>query len=147
MDTSSIRRVIEGVLQPARGSYHKPTSAEWASLEAELGTAFPPDFKRLLEVLSDFEFPGDIYNVSSAQPSNGNDLIADVYAFERGQGALPEWMVPFYGIGNGDYFCLDRRTGAQSAVFFWDHGAASEAAYSPSVEAWIASLPDFLADE
>lgn len=51
--------------------------------------------------MSKYEFPGDIYNVKNDH--NGNDMILDVYQYECQYSEWDENMVPFYGIGNGDY--------------------------------------------
>ena|SRR5215213_1799952 len=94
-----------------------------------------------------YEFPGDILNVSKAGRHNGNDRIAFIYEFEREHGDWPEELIPFYGIGNGDYFALDRREGRNSAVYYRYHEDGHVERYSPDFAAWVRDLPDWLDDE
>jgi hypothetical protein len=86
------------------------------------------------------------YNVPQAPDAktNGNDTIVTIYQSEKNIGSWPDYLLPFYGIGNGDYFALDTREGDKSAVYFRSHTDGSVVRYAESFGAWINKLPDFL---
>lgn len=107
-------------------------------------TEFPPNFKHFIELMSEFSFPGDIYNVTQSGRTNGNDTIETIYANEQQLFGWPEEPVPFYGIGNGDYFALSRDEGVASAGYFRCHEDGRIDRYSDSFEAWLGRLPAFL---
>ncbi|GAA0086295.1 hypothetical protein UT300007_27340 [Clostridium sp. CTA-7] len=50
-------------------------------------------------------------------------------------------IIPFYEIGNGDYFCISR---LDSKVYYYydDKGKVEE--YCDSFKTWIENLPNFL---
>jgi hypothetical protein len=53
-------------------------------------------------------------------------------------------FIPFYGIGNGDYFCLNAKECPDSKVYYRYHEDLRMEEYSDSFEMWIKDLPDFL---
>ena len=50
-------------------------------------------------------------------------------------------MIPFYGIGNGDYFCL--RINDMKVYYFYEDQLQFEF-YMETFAEWILDLPDFL---
>src|SRR5271166_1583779 len=94
--------------------------------------------------MSEFAFPGDIYKVSGGGRTNGNDLIEAVYEHERKLSDWPEDLIPFYGIGNGDYFAISKKEGALTGVYYRYHEDGRVERCSDSFEAWLAGLPSFL---
>ncbi len=149
MTTQEIEVILQTILEPETPPYDVPTDADWRSLEALFGTTFPGEFKAFIELMSAYSFPGDIYNVpqSPGAKTNGNDTIPSVYNSERELGGWPSNLIPFYGIGNGDYFALDTNEGRESAVYFRDHGDGSIRRYTDSFADWIQKLPAFLNGE
>ena len=93
--------------------------------------------------MSKYAFPGDIFNISGSR-TNGDDHVSLVYDLEMQNGRWQKHMIPFYGIGNGDYFCLNRDECPSSPVYYWYHDGESAEIVSPSFEAWIRKLPEFL---
>jgi hypothetical protein len=115
-------------------------------LEARLKKRLPIDFKVFIELMSQYPFLGEIYNIPQAlgARTNGNDTIVSVIEFEKSLGEWPDHLLPFYGLGNGDYFVLDAREGDKSAVYFKSHTDGSVAFYADSFGVWIKKLPGFL---
>lgn len=144
MTKDEIRSLLKTVLDQEASQLDVPSEGDWASLAAALGASFPPEFKAFIELMAEFSFPGDIYNVSASGRTNGNDTIATVYANERQHNGWPEELIPFYGIGNGDYFALGAKDGA---VYYRYHEDGRVERYNDSFEAWLRKLPGFLNPE
>lgn len=144
MTRSEMEHVLSSILEPEQAPLDPPTAADWASLSVRLSCSFDADFCNFIELLSSYQFPGDIYNVSTGN-TNGNDSIQIVYDTEMSLGHWNPNMVPFYGIGNGDYFCLNRLECPNSKVYYYYADRDAYEAYSPSFEHWVRNLPTFLA--
>jgi hypothetical protein len=146
MTKDEMRSELSGILSLEDPQLDVPTVDDWRRLEARFGMVFPTDFKSFIELMAEFSFPGDIFNVSRTGQTNGNDLIEVVYDTEL-EGGWPQYLVPFFGIGNGDYFALDSREGSQSGVYYRYHEDSRIERYSKSFEDWIRTLPSFLKAE
>ena len=144
MTKQEIRALLGSLLPAEPEPVVPPTAEEWQALETRLGTRFPKEFVYFIELMSEFSFPGDIYNVAQAGRTNGNDTIELVYENERTNFAWPEELIPFYGIGNGDYFALNRNEGSNSAVYYRYHENGQIERDSDSFDTWLAQLPAFL---
>lgn len=144
MTKDEIRLMLRAIPDVRAANFSKPTEADWASLETFFDSRFPPEFKAFIELMAEFSFPGDIYNVTSAGQTNGNDLIATVYANEKASSNWPARLVPFYGIGNGDYFALGADDGL---VYYRYHEDQRVEKYSASFEEWLRRLPSFMNGE
>jgi len=144
---SEIRGLCGAVLAREPEVLDFPSENDWAVLERQLTTTFPPEFKSFMALMAEFTFPGDIYNVSQCGRTNGNDTILTVYESELANSDWPGDLIPFYGIGNGDYFVFDRREGAHSAVYYRYHEDGRIEKYCQSFEAWLRNLPRFLVGE
>jgi len=136
--------LLSAILPAESPAVVPPTAAEWHALEKRLRTHFPKEFVYFIELMSEFSFPGDVYNVTQAGSTNGNDTIELVYTNERLCSMWPEELIPFYGIGNGDYFALNRNEGGDSAVYYRYHEDGRVERYTDTFESWVAQLPAFL---
>ena len=146
MTKQEVEAALQSVLEPESTPFDPPSASDWQALEARFSTALPTDFKHFIELMSRYAFPGDIYNVPQAPQAktNGNDTVVAVYDSEKGLGSWPDYLLPFYGIGNGDYFTLDIREGDKSAIYFKSHTDDTVTRYAESFSDWIKKLPDFL---
>jgi SMI1-KNR4 cell-wall len=136
-------RILGAILKKQWDRFDPPSPADWEVLSAKLGCTFSNDFRSFIELMAVYRFPGQIYNVSSGK-TNDEDQIAVVYDMEC---KYPEWdpdMIPFFGIGNGDYFCINRMQCPDSPVYYRYLDRESFEEDSPSFEQWIRGLPDFL---
>lgn len=147
MNKEEIRQSLADVLVRETALLDVPAEADWLSLEERFETRFPAEFKAFIDLMSEFAFPGDIYNVPQKGRSNGNDTITQIFESERANSDWPEYLVPFYGIGNGDYFVLDTRERDSSAVYFRNHADGGIVRYSDNFGVWIKKLPAFLNGE
>jgi hypothetical protein len=144
MTKDQIRLLLASCLSAASAGFQEPTEQEWQELQTLFGFNFPKEFRHFVDLMSEFSFPGEILNVGKG-PNNGNDRIVFTYDFERAEN--PAWnedMIPFYAIGNGDYFCISRSGGPTSQVYYFYAEKDSFEVYSPSFDAWIQQLPEFL---
>lgn len=140
MNTQEIEQILQQCTYKESEPYKKPTEKDWEILEAELQCRFCEEFKIFIDLMSEYDFPGEIFNVKP-EDNNGNDTIAFVYAYER---KYPEWddrMIPFYGIGNGDYFCIHKET---MQVYYYYHDRETFELEKETFGEWLADLPDFL---
>lgn len=145
MTKDQVSEVLATCLSSTTAEYRPPTSEEWDALETKHACTFPVELRYFIELMAKYDFPGDILNVGNGA-NNGNDSIDTCYDYESKSNHrwLPE-MIPFYSIGNGDYFCVSAERGLQSQVFYFYAERGEFAEYSESFESWIAGLPQFLA--
>lgn len=127
--------------------FDMPTKDDWRILEEYFSTKFSLEFKAFIELMSEFSFPGDIFNVTQPGTTNGNDLIIFTYETERKVSHWPKDFVPFYGIGNGDYFAVSAREDEKSPVYYRYHEDGRIEKYCDSFEEWVKRLPIFLEGE
>lgn len=104
MTKSEIEEILKTCIEKEE-KYAIPTREDWEELESQLNCKFPETFKAFIELMSEYLFPGDIYNVLK-ENNNGNDTILYVYKYEAKYSEWDKNMIPFWGIGNGDYFCI-----------------------------------------
>lgn len=144
MNKEEIRSILEACIPTEDPGYQPPTEAEWNDLEKRFSCRFPPEMYKFIELMAQYAFPGEILNVGTG-PHNGNDTIELSYEFETNEN--PAWdqdMIPFYSIGNGDYFCVSAREDKDSKIYYFyaDRNVFEE--YCDSFESWILQLPQFL---
>lgn len=141
MEYKEIEKILKNLLDKEEDKLDKPTDKEWEELSNKFNYSFENEFKYFIELMSEWSFPGDIYNVSK-ENNNGNDTIEDVYNHEMENGYWKSNMIPFYGIGNGDYFCINRD---DSKVYYYYSDKDKFEKYSNNFKSWIEDLPNFLA--
>ena len=144
MEYTEIESILAIILEQETETLDKPIAEEWKELSDKFNCSFSDEFRYFIELMSSWAFPGDIYNVSKSN-TNGNDTIEEVYNHEMSNGNWNPNMIPFYGIGNGDYFCLNILESKNSKVYYYydDKGKFEEYCYSFKI--WIEDLPIFLA--
>ena len=143
MTKIEVRNLLASCLQLEPSPFECPTEEDWRELEVRMRTSFAPEFRFFIDLLSEFAFPGDVYNVASGR-TNGNDSVVAVYDSEVRFGGWPQELIPFYGIGNGDYFALSSLEGPGSRVYYYSHADRAAVPHSASFSAWLQALPDFL---
>lgn len=85
----------------------------------------------------------EIYNVQE-NSANGNDTIILVYEYESKYDEWDKDMIPFYGIGNGDYFCINKKS---MEIFYYYEDAYEYEKMNDNFSDWITALPAFLNGE
>lgn len=144
MSYADIESVLQHLCQPESPPCDAPTEADWQSLESRFGCRFGDAFKSFIALMSKYQFPGDILNVSTGR-TNGNDSVLVAYQHEMHGDGWDSAMIPFYAIGNGDYFCLSRTECPSSRVFYYYAEIQAFEPHCDSFEQWILDLPSFLA--
>lgn len=145
MTKEEMRKLLSSILAQESKQLDIPTESDWIRLSKECSSIFPDDFIFFIELMAEFKFPGDILNVTSEGKTNGNDTIALIYEKEFGcSNVASQGLIPFYSLGNGDYFCLSSRFGKHSPVYFFDHSDQSIFEDKPSFKDWVQALPVFL---
>jgi hypothetical protein len=143
MSRDEIDRVLGSLFQKRSVPYDAPTERDWNDLKRKFGTSFSDEFCRFIELACQYRFRGEILNVARHGNVSSNDTIQITYDFEMQHGRWKKDMIPFYSIGNGDYFCHSATAGKGSPVFYVYHEDGSVESYSGSVENWIKALPRF----
>jgi len=143
MNKEEIEKVLSNILDKENENLKEPSDRDWVNLENKFGCKFPKEFISFIELMSKYMFPGDILNVSTGK-TNGNDTIELTYNYEVKQGTFPKELIPFYGIGNGDYFCLHSKECPNTNVYYYSHEEQSFEKDSDSFMQWVKQLPDFL---
>ena len=117
MEFNEIDNILSLLLEKENEYLCEPTNTEWEDLSNKFNYVFPKEFKYFINLMTKWSFPGDIYNVLKNK-NNGNDLIKAVYDYELSSGHWVSTMIPFYGIGNGDYFCINS---LDSKIYYYYH--------------------------
>ncbi|NMO94327.1 SMI1/KNR4 family protein [Paenibacillus lemnae] len=144
MTKDEIELILKSLLDKEDIEYNPPSINDWRELERKFSCVIGEDFKLFIDLMSKYSFPGDILNVSTGL-TNSNDTISFTYDFEMNQGGKwkPE-MIPFYSIGNGDYFCLNSIESPDSPVYYYYHEDFYFEEYTENFALWIKALPEFL---
>ncbi|EEM02756.1 MULTISPECIES: SMI1/KNR4 family protein [Bacillus] len=143
MTKDEIANLLESMLDKELGDLDSPSANDWVKIEKKFGCQFPKEFKYFIELMSEYVFPGEILNVSSGK-TNGNDTIEFTYDYEMKEGFWKNELIPFYSIGNGDYFCFHSKECHQTGVYYYfheEHGVTKEA---DNFEDWLNQLPTYL---
>ena len=138
-----ITTLLDGILDKELGNLDIPSASDWARIENKFGCQFPTEFRFFIELMSEYSFPGDILNVSNGK-TNGNDTIEFTYDYEMKQGRWKEELIPFYSIGNGDYFCLLSSECPDTGVYYYSHEENGIEREADHFEEWLNQLPTFL---
>jgi len=139
-----VRRVLAGILPAARASgIGSPSAEEWDNFNRKMAIMTPLSFQWFIELMSEFDFPGDILNIAGEYKTNGNDYIDETV---RQESSIPNGFVPFYAVGNGDYFGLSSvgEENAPPTVAYWFHEDGHVEITNASFDEWLAELPAFL---
>ena len=146
MEKNEVREILSQNLEKEFEQIDQASEADWNKLQQRMQTRFPESYRWFIELMTEYSFPGDILNIQESGQTNGNDSISLIYDSEFRESEHP-WLIPFYSIGNGDYFCLDSREKENSAVYYVYHEDGRVSCEKPSFEDWLRSLPDFLEGE
>jgi len=142
---NEIRSILNSCLSPESAGFQSPSVKEWESLQNRFSCIFPTEMRDFIDLMAEYMFPGEILNVGTG-PNNNNDTIEFTYDFEvRENPSWPCEMVPFYSIGNGDYFCVSSLRCPDSPVFYYYHDREGCEEYSSTFDNWVSNLPKFLA--
>lgn len=136
--------ILRTVLRPETTQLDPPSTTDWQRLGSKFGCQFGDDFKTFFGLMSRFQFPGDILNVSYGK-TNGNDSIEVAFDYECQSADWKPEMIPFYAIGNGDYFCLHKYECPHSKVYYFYSERPAFEPYLSSFGEWVNHLPQFLA--
>lgn len=139
MNIKEIEEVLACCLDKEIIEYEMPTKEDWEELTKVTGKKFCDEFIFFIELMSRYSFPGEIYNVS--RKGNKNDRIIDVYIRKLENKNWDKNMIPFYGMGHGEYFCISLY---DDKVYYYyaDEGDYEE--YCEDFSSWIKELPEFL---
>lgn len=142
MTKEDIEAILKTVIEQEVTKLEPPSQKDWFILEDKFSCSFSYEFKVFIELMSQYSFPGDILNVSTCL-TNGNDTIEFTYDYELSRSNWSPDMIPFYSVGNGDYFCLSKKESPSSRVYYYYHEDNRTEHYSDSFENWIEELPKF----
>ncbi|HWE95792.1 MAG TPA: SMI1/KNR4 family protein [Tepidisphaeraceae bacterium] len=143
MTETEMDQVLASALTKASTPFDAPSFQDWQRLVVKFRCKFDEDFKIFMTLMSKYRCPGDLLNVSSGR-TDGNDSIELAFDLEA---ESPNWdqnMIPFYAIGNGDYFCLSREECPLSKVYYCYAERNTFEPYSGSFADWVKDLPRFL---
>ncbi|NDI35090.1 SMI1/KNR4 family protein [Chengkuizengella sediminis] len=143
MTRDEVVTLLDSILDKELGNLDTPSASDWVKIEEKFGCQFPKKFKYFIELMSEYVFPGDILNVSSGR-TNGNDTIEFTYDYVMKEGFWKEDLIPFYSIGNGDYFCLPLKECPNSGVYYYFHEENNIEKEADNIEEWLIQLPTFL---
>lgn len=143
MELCEIKTMFDSLLNKETEQLDIPTKEEWDSLSKKLDCIFNSDFIFFIELMSKYSFPGDILNVSTRR-TNGNENIGIIYDYEVNTEDWDADMIPFYGVGNGDYFCINRKESFKSPVYYFYHDYIKFEKHTNSFNEWLKKVPELL---
>jgi hypothetical protein len=143
MEREQIKELLMDILEKEVVQYDPPSLEDWEFIEKKFNCNFNQEFKFFIELMSEYSFPGDILNVSTGN-TNGNDSIVFTYDYEMNEGNWESDFIPFYSIGNGDYFCLNSKECPDSPVYYFSHEDYRMEKYLNSFTEWLEGLSEFL---
>ena len=157
MTGEEVREILEAIVRKFEDDFAPPVEhlrlpagkqpppqaepGDWHALESKFGCCFPPSFVALMEVMPGYNIP-TVLAVSRKQPRDAYDdqRIDQVYDHEMSFGTWDPDLIPFLAVGNGDFFCLSRKGGPHSAVFYYDHESDSAPQVEASFDDWLRNL-------
>ena len=141
MNKQYIESVFEKCLEKEIDLYNIPLESDWINIGTKFGCRFSKIFKDYTELISKYILPGSL-NVAE-ENTNGDDTITIVYDYEMEYGNWISNYIPFFQIGNGDYFCFNVDECPNSAIYFYNHEDESFKQYRGSFEFWIDDFEEF----
>jgi len=140
MTPSEIEEIITTAIPHNSTGCPPPSDADWQSLELKFNCKFSADFKTFTSLATtSYCRPGEILEVSAV---NGHDSIPLCYDMERQFGHWQPEMIPFFAIGNGDYYCLCASECPESRVYYYSLDRRKFEVAFDSLEGWLATLPE-----
>ncbi|KOP63620.1 SMI1 / KNR4 family protein [Lysinibacillus sp. FJAT-14745] len=143
MTRDEIAKLLDSILDKELGDLDIPSFSDWEKIEKKYGCQLPMEFKFFIELMTEYSFPGDILNVSNGK-TNGNDTIEFTYDYEMKFGGWKKELIPFYSVGNGDYFCLLSNKCPNTGVYYYSHEENNIEKDADNFEKWLNQLPAFL---
>ena len=143
MNQQEVKNILASLFQKRSSPYDAPTEADWGNLKKRFQTDFSDEFVWFVELVAHYRFRGEILNVARQGNVSSNDSIEGTYDFEMKNGKWHKDLLPFYAIGNGDYFCVSISLGKASPVFYVYHEQGRIERYSDSFARWIQHLDTF----
>jgi hypothetical protein len=126
-------------------------SALIADVEAQLGVKFPDDFRALVQTCQGgTPVERSVFPVRIRQRTMTSGLgallpietISDDLTGLRFDDQIPDGVIPFAEVGNGDFICFDYRNADADAVpvAYWDHGKNKDESVFPLAPTFAAFL-------
>jgi hypothetical protein len=140
MTADEITRQLAGLFKRRTERLRAPTPSEWEALRASLNWTWPDEFFQFHRVVGEYWFEGDLLGVAQLDDS---DTIAVARDTEVEVGNWPDDLVPFLAVGNGDYFCLSRREGGSSRVYYVFHEGRRVDVLHDSFANWLLHLDEY----
>jgi hypothetical protein len=94
-------------------------------------------------ITKEYDFPGTMLGVSLKT----GDTIMLVYQTEKELGFWNDTLIPFFGIGNGDYYCIMSTECPDSGVYYYYHDNLEIEKQFNTFEEWVRDQPKFYLNE
>ena len=124
MDKNEVENVLVSTFRQRADSLPSPTVNDWAALRSYFGaTQLCDEFVFFMELAGRFRIEGELLRVADGRCLQGVDTIVSAVEAEKGISGWPGSLIPFYSVGNGDYYCVS--TEPAGAVVYLDHEGGS----------------------
>ena len=94
---------------------------DWVEIENLAGSALPSEFKDFCAQVREYYFEGNIPSFHG-KGTDGDDWLTVLHRErEQCENPIPASLIPFCGVGNGDYHCFRIRDAQRCAydVVYW----------------------------
>lgn len=135
MDKQVMLSLLKSKLHKSKSPLPDLNATDWKRLMDKFHCDFSDDFITFMELIGQFEFPGELLYVSGH-----SENIISVYDQEISYGRWHSEMIPFFGIGNGDYNCVNSYEGKHSAIYYVSHTDSSIEVDAQRFEQWLTDV-------
>ena len=120
-----------------------PTQSNWNELVSFFGASFPDEFISFMELAGNHYIEGGLLRIADDGNIRGKDTIISSVEAEKSLGSWPDDLIPFYSVGNGDYYCISKER--DTPVLYLYHEDHSVEVLHDSFELFLENeLPDFV---
>ena len=143
MNESEVNAVLSKLFRLRVPPEPAPSPNDWRGLSAFFLMQFPEEFIHFMNLLGNYYIEGGFLKVAESGRLIGDDTIVSAVICEQNIGSWPSSLVPFFGVGNGDYYCISRAFPFRITYIY--HEDRSVSVMHNSFEEFLKhELPDFV---
>jgi len=143
ISNAEIRTILERHFSRRSEAESGASDEEWDRVQEYFSCQFPESFRLFMTIVTEYYFEGGLLSVASDGEIEGEDTLITTVELEREMGNWPIDAVPFYDVGNGDYYCLNGNEGPNSRVYYVYHEDRRVEIVKASFDDWIRGMPDY----
>jgi len=141
MNESNINALLKSLFPAETEIKKRPTARDWQELCEFLNFEFPSEFVDFTNLSGAYRIDGTFLKVANNGELFGVETIASVIIAEGKIKGWPPSLIPFFSVGNGDYYCLDKNN--DSVTYLYHEDRSTEKLHNTFRLFLQNELPDF----